>query len=121
MTKNWWILVKDHAIGYYPAKLFSNMTTADKVGWGGRTVTPHGSLSPPMGSGSFPDSNFSHASYFRLMAYRNTSKRSYGPQNYQLEKYVDKPDCYNLNYYDNFRESLQCSVQFGGPGGHCGD
>ncbi|QCE01271.1 hypothetical protein DEO72_LG7g2567 [Vigna unguiculata] len=121
LTKNWWLRVKNHYIGYYPAELFSNMTTANKVGWGGRTVTPHGTLSPPMGSGHFSILDFNHASYFRLIAYRNTSKKSYGPKHYQLQKYVDKPDCYNLFYYDNLRENLQNSILYGGPGGNCGD
>ncbi|XP_024641025.1 uncharacterized protein [Medicago truncatula] len=46
---NWWLHVVDKDIGYFPAALFS------KVGWGGFTVTPTNALSPPMGSGHFPN------------------------------------------------------------------
>lgn len=52
---NWWLHVVDKDIGYFPAALFSNLPTADKVGWGGFTVTPTNALSPPMGSGHFPN------------------------------------------------------------------
>ncbi|XP_017433345.1 uncharacterized protein LOC108340455 isoform X2 [Vigna angularis] len=54
-TKNWWVHTSGEDVGYFPAKLFSNLASADKVGWGGRTLTPHGSRSPQMGSGHFPD------------------------------------------------------------------
>jgi hypothetical protein len=50
--------VKDLKIGYFPALLFSNMITADKVGWGGLTVTHAATASPAMGSGVYPDGDF---------------------------------------------------------------
>ncbi|XP_027941318.1 uncharacterized protein LOC114195126 [Vigna unguiculata] len=53
--KDWWLYINNIYIGYFRAKLFSNMNSAEKVGWGGRTLTPRGSSSPPMGSGHFPD------------------------------------------------------------------
>ncbi|QCE01270.1 hypothetical protein DEO72_LG7g2566 [Vigna unguiculata] len=120
LTKNWWINVKNYDIGYFPAKLFSNMNLATKVGWGGRTLTPQGSLSPPMGSGHFPDLNYAHASFFREISFRNTSKRNSGPEHYQVEEYIDKPTCFGFRFYGDVRESLHHFLQFGGPGGNCG-
>ncbi|KAK7372288.1 hypothetical protein VNO80_05663 [Phaseolus coccineus] len=58
---DWWINYPDENIGYFLSKLFSNMTSADQVGWGGRTSTPPNTPSPQMGSGYFPDENFAHA------------------------------------------------------------
>ncbi|XP_014503004.1 uncharacterized protein LOC106763317 [Vigna radiata var. radiata] len=121
LTKNWWLRVKDSYIGYFPIKLFSGLDFADKVGWGGRTLTPRGSNSPPMGSGHFPDMHFHHASYFRLISYKNASKDNYGPEDYQIEKFIDKPNCFGLSYYGNLHKNLEYSFQFGGPGGNCGD
>jgi len=53
--------VANTTIGYFPAHLFSNLATANTVGWGGLTETPVGSPSPPMGSGHIPDHNYIHA------------------------------------------------------------
>ncbi|KOM50136.1 hypothetical protein LR48_Vigan08g096300 [Vigna angularis] len=124
-TKNWWIQIDGTDLGYYPAKLFSNLTSADKVGWGGRTLTPHGSLSPQMGSGHFPDKNLYDACYFRTMTFENSSRIRFGPERYQTEKYIDKPKCYDLTYYGNAYEDapghLLYMLEFGGPGGKCDD
>lgn len=121
MTKNWWLSVKNYDIGYFPAKLFSNLKMAAKVGWGGRTLTSRGSPSPPMGSGHFPDLIIAHASFFREISFKNTSKRNFGPERYQIEEYIDKPDCFGLRYYGDVGKSLHCFLQFGGPGGNCGN
>jgi len=120
-TKNWWIGANGIYIGYYPAKLFSNLGSANKVGLGGRTLTPRGYNSPPMGSGHFPDGHFFHASFFELIFIQNTSRRNYGPEKYQIEKYIDKPKCFGLNYYGNLHQTFGCALQFGGPGGNYGD
>ncbi|XP_017429569.1 uncharacterized protein LOC108337530 isoform X1 [Vigna angularis] len=121
-SKNWWIhLSNTIAVGYFPAKLFSNLSSADKVGWGGRTLTPRGSLSPTMGSGYFPDGNFYHACYFTYIYYKNASRKNYGPENYQIKKYVDNPKCFGLTFYGNLHRKVEYCLQFGGPGGDCGD
>ncbi|KAG2397090.1 Seed linoleate 9S-lipoxygenase [Vigna angularis] len=120
-TKNWWVHTTGEDIGYFPAKLFSNLASADKVGWGGRTLTPHGSRSPQMGSGHFPDKDYYHACYFRTISFQNASRIMYGPERYQTEKYVDKPRCYDLKYYGNVHDIGGYMLQFGGPGGKCDD
>ncbi|KOM50141.1 hypothetical protein LR48_Vigan08g096800 [Vigna angularis] len=121
VTKDWWIQANGEDIGYYPAKLFSNLTSADKVGWGGRTLTPHGSHSPPMGAGHFPDNDLYHSSYFRTISFENAIRIKNGPEIYQTEKYVDKPNCFGLKYYGNLHGIAGYMVQFGGPGGMCDD
>ncbi|XP_014524381.1 uncharacterized protein LOC106780598 [Vigna radiata var. radiata] len=124
-TKNWWLQIDGNDLGYYPAKLFSNMTSADKVGWGGRTLTPHGSTSPQMGSGHFPDRDLYHACYFRTITFENSSRVRFGPLNHQTEKYDDQPKCYGLTYYgDGYKDGgghLLFMLKFGGPGGKCDD
>ncbi|ESW13815.1 hypothetical protein PHAVU_008G228500 [Phaseolus vulgaris] len=119
LTKNWWIGGDGYYMGYFPSKLFSNMGSADKVGLGGRTLTPRGSPSPPMGSGHFPDKNFFHASFYRYIFVENATRRNYGPEKYQIENYFDKPNCFRVNYYGNLQRDLGYSLQFGGPGGNC--
>ncbi|CAJ1972790.1 unnamed protein product [Sphenostylis stenocarpa] len=120
-TKNWWLIIGGVDIGYFPAALFSNMSSADEVGWGGRTLTPRGSPSPPMGSGHFPDKTFSHASFFRMISFQDASRQSYGPSEHQLQYFIDNPTCYGLSYYGNLKGNAGYSFEFGGPGGNCGD
>ncbi|KAK7372436.1 hypothetical protein VNO80_05814 [Phaseolus coccineus] len=120
LTKNWWIGGGGHYMGYFSAKLFSNMGSADKVGFGGRTLTPRGSPSPLMGSGHFPDKNFYHASFYKFISVQNAT-RDYGPEKYQIENYIDKPKCFGLNYYGNLHKNIGYALQFGGPGGNCGN
>jgi len=121
LTKNWWIGSLDYNIGYFPAKLFSNLGSANKVGLGGRTLTLSGYRSPPMGSGHFPDRNFFHASFYKLIFIQNVSRENYIPEKYQIEKYIDKPKCFGLSYYGNLRGNYGGALQFGGPGGNCGN
>ncbi|XP_027941024.1 uncharacterized protein LOC114194812 [Vigna unguiculata] len=94
-TKNWWLSVVGHDIGYYPAELFSNMASADRVGWGGRTVTPPGLPSPQMGSGIFPDGNFLHAAYFKFISFQNEDRKDVAPNKHMIDAFVDKFDCFN--------------------------
>lgn len=120
VTKNWWIGEKGHFMGYFPAKLFSNMNSADKVGFGGRTLTPKGSPSPPMGSGHFPDENFYHASFYKWINVENLT-RDFGPEKYQIENYIDNPKCFGVSYYGKLQKKFGYALQFGGPGGNCGN
>jgi len=96
------------------------LTYANQVGWGGRT-TSTGALSPPMGSGFFPNQVFDHASYFIHMTYQNGSRKDYGPgpKDYFTRTYSDKPKCYSAEYYGDLAGEVGYSLQFGGPGGSC--
>ncbi|KAL2317273.1 hypothetical protein Fmac_031149 [Flemingia macrophylla] len=118
-TKNWWIGIEGQNIGYFPATLFSNMTSADFVGWGGKTITPPGTPSPQMGSGYFPDGD--HASYFKHVGFQNESRQSYTPPDYCAVNFNDKPDCFKAAYHSDDASQDITSLEFGGPGGSCGD
>ncbi|KAG4954248.1 hypothetical protein JHK87_039842 [Glycine soja] len=121
VTKNWWINMANQIIGYFPATLFSNMTSADQVGWGGRTRTPPNTPSPPMGSRHFPDHTFTHACYFRFMSFQNEVIRNYGIGPRGAQTFSDRSDCFGVQYFGYFSEDIGYSVQFGGPGGSCGN
>ncbi|KOM47055.1 hypothetical protein LR48_Vigan07g075900 [Vigna angularis] len=126
-TKNWWLNIggKDDKrinIGYYPAKLFSNMGSADQVGWGGRTVTLSGTPSPEMGSGYFPDPNIGRACYFRMVSFQNEKRTDLGPEKEMVSKFVDRSQCFNAEYFGLGKNKiLGYYLEFGGPGGNCGD
>jgi len=118
-TKNWWVIINNKFIGYFPAKLFSNLNKADHVGWGGRTYTePAGSSSPQMGSGHFPDDS---ACYFRQMSFQDESRLAKEPNEHQMYPFVDKPTCYNIRNKGDKTRHFGYLFEFGGPGGSCGD
>ncbi|XP_014496708.1 uncharacterized protein LOC106758285 [Vigna radiata var. radiata] len=120
-TKNWWISAANINIGYYPAALFSNLGSGSIVGWGGRTQAKVGSLSPPMGTGHFPNGIKDHACYFRSPMVQDASREFYIPKSIMTRTFSDNSDCYGVYYYKDFgklyKEGL---IQFGGPGGKCG-
>ncbi|XP_058725670.1 protein neprosin-like [Vicia villosa] len=117
---NWWLKVADKNIGYFPAALFSSMSTqADEVGWGGYTVTPTGTTSPAMGSGHKPDNDFRHASYFKFVKYLEIIGTEFDPLPFMVESYNDSPNCYGVVNYEDKKKSFGYSLQFGGPGGKC--
>jgi len=111
-TKDWVLTNENKIIGCFPSFLFSNLTSTDQVGWGGRTSTSTGSPSPPMGFGHFPDDVFGHESYFNFVTYQNAWSRK------ELTKTIsDKPNCFSAKYDGDEGKGVGCSLQFGGPGG----
>jgi len=121
VSQNWWLSVGYKKIGYFPARLFSNMITADKVGWGGLTVTPAATTSPAMGSGVYPDGNFRKSCYFRNVAYQTVSRKFIGPAKELTSTFNNCPNCYNVLYYGDKGGDFGYSLQFGGPGCDCGN
>lgn len=115
--------IEETQIGYFPAALFSNLASARDVGWGGGTYTPSGTVSPPMGSGHLPDHNFTHACYFRHVLYYFAPGLYHSPLKTELGGFADNPGCYDAFYYgeEDEEEYYKYALQFGGPGGNCGD
>ncbi|XP_045828829.1 uncharacterized protein LOC123920587 [Trifolium pratense] len=113
-SKNWWLSVAFKSIGYFPAHLFSNLKEAGEVGWGGLTVTPSGTNSPPMGTGDFVNGDFSEVCYFRHVAYQSVSRKFIGPATSLASTFNDCPKCYNVVYYGDKGGQFGYSLQFGG-------
>lgn len=119
-SKNWWLSIANTPIGYFPAHLFSNLATANTVGWGGLTVTPTGASSPPMGSGHFPYENYIHACYFIHVSFRDKSRKDIGPRKSFTETFLNAPPkCYGVDYYGFNGKEAGYALKFGGPGGDC--
>ncbi|KAK2431827.1 hypothetical protein QL285_030007 [Trifolium repens] len=118
---NWWLRVVNKDIGYFPKALFSNMDSADQVGWGGSTSSPAGVASPPMGSGQFPNDDFIYGAYFREVAYQDNQYNGiyHGPYPDFTDTYNDGTECYGVAYYGDQKGEVGCSLMFGGPGGNC--
>ncbi|BAT89255.1 hypothetical protein VIGAN_06016500 [Vigna angularis var. angularis] len=121
VTKNWWISINENSIGYLPAKLFSNMSSANEVGWGGRTGTHPNTQSPQMGSGHFPHDNPLHACYFRKVSIQDNKRKTRAAKVYQTHSFTDNLKCYDVRYFGDQDPYYYYVVLFGGPGGNCGN
>jgi hypothetical protein len=119
---NWWVSFGNESIGYFPATLFHNFGGAEVVGWGGVAVGPPNGLSPPMGSGLFPDGNYKHACSFRQVQYKNNTGDLNVPQKFRYNIIIDYGNsCYDLRDDKYQGEYMGYAFEFGGPGGECGN
>ncbi|KAE9617139.1 putative neprosin [Lupinus albus] len=119
-TNNWWVMLNNINLGYYPGILFSKLDFANLGGWTGMTSTPAGIPSPPMGSGHFPDNNLYRTCYFRQMSFQLSNRKNLGPgQDTYADTFRDS-NCFGVEY-DGWNDDIQgYSMLFGGPGGNCG-
>ncbi|XP_061374897.1 protein neprosin-like [Gastrolobium bilobum] len=116
---NWWLRVRNNKpVGYWPAELFSSLTSsAIVVEWGGQVfssnlkkTTPH--TRTAMGSGNFPDGQFGHSCFMRNLRIKDNSLALKYPQNVNAS--AEEPNCYKaLNVMKNGAEPV---FYFGGPG-----
>lgn len=118
VTRNWVLNFNGIDIGYFPADLFTNLASANQVGWGGSTTTPAGTPSPPMGSGLLPNHKTHSACYFRWVSYKNENQIFYDTRDNVTEAFTDKPNCYGAKFY-GYEKDIGSILQFGGPGGQC--
>ncbi|KAK7320933.1 hypothetical protein VNO77_30895 [Canavalia gladiata] len=122
-AENWWVVLDRENIGYFPATLFSDLSSANTGGWGGRTTTPKGSPSPPMGSGTFPTGIIDNGPcQFSHLSFQGSLRQNSGPEISQTKTFTDRSDCYRAENYGSKGGAVKrYFVQFGGPGGNCGD
>ncbi|WZZ25449.1 hypothetical protein YC2023_008850 [Brassica napus] len=65
-TGDWWLVVYDENVGYWPNSLFTKAGLghgASLVAYGGEVYSPVNEKSPSMGSGHFPSEGYSKAAY----------------------------------------------------------
>ncbi|CAL0318818.1 unnamed protein product [Lupinus luteus] len=120
-TKNWWVMLQNKTLGYYPEILFSNLTFANVGGWTGMTSTPIGIPSPPMGSGHFPDNNLKRSCYVIQMHFQTETRTTRFPTKNLYAVPSTDSKCYGVEYEGWNDEIQQYAMLFGGPGGNCGE
>ncbi|XP_043691772.1 uncharacterized protein LOC122642385 [Telopea speciosissima] len=122
-TGNWWLLAfeDDINIGYWPKSLFTYLADGAKsVSWGGLAKAGSNGVSPPMGSGYFP--NNPNASFFQHLELVNVDYQIDHPHvlESKISTRVDAKNCYGIRY-DLFKPETGATLVFGGPGGSkCG-
>ncbi|XP_050379789.1 uncharacterized protein LOC126797159 [Argentina anserina] len=113
----WWLMVQDQALGYWPDKILPSLQgSADMVTWGGEVYNsePGGRHTrTQMGSGHFPSEGYGKASYFRNMQYLASSGKFVDAE--RLITYVTKPPCYNL-IQQNKAKGFGTHFYYGGSG-----
>ncbi|XP_050379790.1 uncharacterized protein LOC126797160 [Argentina anserina] len=113
----WWLMVQDQALGYWPDKILPSLKgSADTVTWGGEIYNsePGGRhTSTQMGSGHYPSEGYGKASYFRNIQYLANSGKFVDAD--ELITYVTKPPCYNL-IMQNKATGFGTHFYYGGSG-----
>ncbi|KAB2635616.1 hypothetical protein D8674_026150 [Pyrus ussuriensis x Pyrus communis] len=123
-SQNWWFTLSDKniTVGYWPKEIFTNLRNgADEVGWG-ETAMSGNTLSPPVGSGRYPDENISHAAYFRSLHYMRAWLKELTPTPTDpVREYIGPSGCYGIqNDKDTGSAYWGCRFTYGGPGCDCG-
>ncbi|KAL6567142.1 hypothetical protein OROMI_015546 [Orobanche minor] len=115
-TGDWWMQFgNDCVMGYWPSSLFSDLKDgATMIQLGGEIVNskPDGQhTSTQMGSGHFPDENYSKSSYFRSIQVVDSSNNYKSPD--ELKTHTDNPNCYNIKTTNDDSGPI---FYYGGPG-----
>ncbi|XXG45998.1 hypothetical protein AAC387_Pa02g0943 [Persea americana] len=116
---NWWLVVENKTLGYWPSSLFKSMAkNADYIQWEGQIYNsvPGGKhTSTEMGSGLWPERGPRKAAYFRKCLYYDENISGKTPD-YWYETKVSKPKCYGIS--DVFPSTGGgLAFYYGGPGG----
>ncbi|KAG9455597.1 hypothetical protein H6P81_000105 [Aristolochia fimbriata] len=111
---NWWLMVGESQVGYWPASLFNTLAdSASMVQWGGEIVndrTTGRHTATDMGSGHFPTEGSGKASYFKNIQVVDGSNALTSPPP-GLGRVVTNAQCYDMEI-----EAGGSSFNYGGPG-----
>ncbi|EOA32847.1 hypothetical protein CARUB_v10016162mg [Capsella rubella] len=121
-TGDWWFVLQDEPIGYWPKSLFHSeglANGASRVFWGGEVFSSvKKRLSPIMGSGHFPQDGFKKAAFVNgLKVIDHVSKEVTSPTASDLVLFANSPACYNVQTASGVGEDWSTAIFFGGPGG----
>ncbi|CAB79294.1 putative protein [Arabidopsis thaliana] len=121
VTRDWWFVLNNEPIGYWPKSLFTRQGLADgasAVFWGGEVYSSVKEKSPSMGSGHFPQEGFKKAAYVNgLKIITDITKEVSSPLASALKTFASSPNCYNVQKILGVGEFWSRAILFGGPGG----
>ncbi|XP_068655643.1 protein neprosin-like [Aristolochia californica] len=122
-SKQWWLIVGNESIGYWPNHIFNSLSgKADRIHWGGEVYNPDEAVlqlksdMPPMGSGHFAEEGYGKSSFMRAMQVVIANNTIVDAP--KTHPFVDTPKCYNMIDKGHF-DSWGRTFFFGGPGGKC--
>ncbi|XP_024004630.1 uncharacterized protein LOC18030932 [Eutrema salsugineum] len=115
MTGNWWLLVFDEIVGYWPKSLFTKAGLGDGASlasYGGEVYSPVNEKSPSMGSGHFPSEGHSKAAYVNgIRVVDDIGGKASWPSLFSIKTFSSTPKWYKAKKYEND------AIFYGGPGG----
>ncbi|VVB11955.1 unnamed protein product [Arabis nemorensis] len=118
---NWWFMLRDDPIGYWPKSLFKTEGLANGaswVYWGGEVFSPVKEKSPTMGSGHYAQEGFRKAAYINgIKVIDHVSRKFFSPTTAAIQTYANNPGCYNVETKSGTGEFWSRAVFYGGPGG----
>lgn len=120
MTGNWWLVIsnRNEMLGYWPKELVPRLAkAATDVAWGGISLAGKDGISPPIGSGRYPDGFYDCAAFFRDIKYLRKGLTQVAPSDQDdVAEGVDKSGCYGLQN-DKLTRSDYWGYRFafGGP------
>lgn len=127
---NWWLIVEDIELGYWPKPIIPNLYEGAKaLEWGGeivnKRISGHHTLTQ-MGSGHFSSEGFGKASFFRdINVITDIAHRWKQPD--KLNTFVSNSKCYDIEipdestvvdteFYHGTRFYYGTQFYYGGPG-----
>ncbi|XP_031283653.1 uncharacterized protein LOC116142371 [Pistacia vera] len=122
-TGNWWLSFDNNVtIGYWPKEIFTHLDKgASFLQFGGWTYNSPDGLSPPMGSGLFPDNHYKRSCFFAQLKVMVGGGQLIDMQEADLDIFVDNTACYDVKTFGYQGGELGETFTFGGPGGNCGN
>ncbi|XP_023638826.1 uncharacterized protein LOC111830586 [Capsella rubella] len=123
LTRNWWFMLRDEPIGYWPRSLFKDeglANGASVVDWGGEILclVRERSPCPTMGSGHFPQEGYKKAAYVNdiQVMIDTKSRQALIPTASALKIDESDPSCYKVEKLIDVGEWSR-AIFFGGPQG----
>ncbi|OIT30283.1 hypothetical protein A4A49_40771 [Nicotiana attenuata] len=114
---NWWFYFGITAVGFWPAKIFTNLKGfATSAEYGGVVYSPPGIPEPPMGSGYFPVGNLKKDAYCKKFHFLTDKNQTKSLDDILVKLYANSPNLYRVTDYPNSGVATGNLVSYGGPG-----
>jgi len=121
---DWWLVLDDTWVGYYPNDLFDNEGIAEYgafVDFGGELIDRHPNgdhTATSMGSGLFPDAGYGYAAYIKKAQYINLDGEYRDADEMATQATV--PECWDIGPLNNDADvDWGVNFFFGGSCGEC--
>ncbi|KAI3862450.1 hypothetical protein MKW92_005877, partial [Papaver armeniacum] len=121
-TGNWWLIISETIIGYWPKEIFTHLVNnASIIRYGGIAGERPQAPASPMGNGYLPQlQDYMKTAFMRKMKYVDEKGQTVNINSDSiLTKRNTAFDCYNILFAGNIGGEWETSMAFGGPGGTC--
>ncbi|MCL7034598.1 hypothetical protein MKW94_028857 [Papaver nudicaule] len=118
-TGNWWLIINDITVGYWPKEIFTHLAdNALTVRYGGIAGNEPQAPAPPMGNRYLPQlQDYSKTAFMTRMMYVDEKGKivDINPDNIQTKRNTTL-DSYDILFAGNIGGEYDITMAFGGPG-----